>query len=402
MSPVSAITNRTALVFGASGITGWAILREALEYPTTTAYNRIIGLTNRPLDRSTSFLPDDNRLTLVHGIDLTGSIDDVVAKLGDIDGIKDVTDVYFAAYVQPAGASDFEGFDILKEVNVRILETAVKAVERVSPKLRFWTLQTGGKSYGYVHVPKLGFPKVPAKETDPRIPQPYEDQVFYYAQYDALQKLSAGKNWRFAEIRPDLVIGFVPGGGNAMNYVQALGIFLSFYADREADSSGIKKPIPYPGPLAVYNSHYTEVGQTTLARAHIFVSNLDDAPNGEIFNVGDSPVTTGNTWAEKWVSICDMFGLEGIAPGETPDFSVAAYMTQHRDEWASFESKHGLISGIIQKTSWEFMDVLTSLPMFDRQYDLSKVTAAGFESRSNVLKNYTEAFDLMRAAKMIP
>jgi hypothetical protein len=53
--------------------------------------------------------------------------------------------VNFAAYVQPAGASDFEGFDILKEVNVRILETAVQAVERVSPKLRFWTLQTGGK-----------------------------------------------------------------------------------------------------------------------------------------------------------------------------------------------------------------------------------------------------------------
>lgn len=47
--------------------------------------------------------------------------------------------------MQPAGASDFEGFDILKEINVRILETAVQAVERVSPNLRFWTLQTGGK-----------------------------------------------------------------------------------------------------------------------------------------------------------------------------------------------------------------------------------------------------------------
>lgn len=49
------------------------------------------------------------------------------------------------AYVQPDGASDFEGFDILKEINVRILETAVQAVERVIPSLRFWTLQTGGK-----------------------------------------------------------------------------------------------------------------------------------------------------------------------------------------------------------------------------------------------------------------
>lgn len=187
-----------------------------------------------------------------------------------------------------------------------------------------------------------------------------------------------------------------------MNYVQALGIFLSFYADREADSTGTKKTIQYPGPLAVYNSHYTEIGQTTLARSHIFVSNLNDAKNGEIYNVGDSPVTTGSNWAEKWASICDMFGLEGTAPGETSSLSVAAYMTQHRDEWAGFEAKHGLASGIIQKTSWEFMDVLTSLPVFDRQYDLTKITAAGFQGRSDVLQNYTEAFALMKAAKIIP
>ncbi|UKZ81669.1 hypothetical protein TrVFT333_009441 [Trichoderma virens FT-333] len=393
MSSIPTIENRTALVFGASGITGWAILREALQYPTATAFHRVIGLTNRQLDRSTSFLPEDSRLILAHGIDLTRSIDDVVAKLENIEGIKDVTDVYFAAYIQPPGASDFEGFDILKEVNVRILETAVQAIERVSPKLRFWTLQTGGK---------LGFPKVPAKETDPRIPQPYENQVFYYAQYDALQNLSAGKKWRFAEIRPDLVIGFVPGGGSAMNYVQALGIFLSFYAYHETDSLGTRKPVPYPGPLAVYNSYYTEVGQTTLARAHIFASNLKGASNGEIYNVGDSPVTRGNNWAEKWASICDMFGLEGVAPEEAPSLGVAAYMSQHRDEWESFEIKYGLKLGIIEKTSWEFMDVLTSLPVFDRQYDLTKFEAMGFPRSSDVLKNYTEAFDLMRAAKMIP
>ncbi|KAM0511408.1 hypothetical protein ACHAPE_009923 [Trichoderma viride] len=387
MSPASTVANRTALVFGASGITGWAILREALNYPTTSTFHKVIGLTNRPLDRSKSFLPEDDRLVIVPGVDLTTAVDDVAAKLASIDGIEDVTDVFFAAYVQPAGASDFEGFDILKEVNVRILETAVQAVER---------------SYGFIHVPHLGFPKVPAKESDPRIPQPYEDQVFYYAQHDSLQELSAGKNWRFAEIRPDLVIGFVPGGGNAMNYVQALGLFLSFYADRERQILEPKKTVPYPGPLAVYNSHYTEIGQTTLARAHIFVSNLDGIANGEIYNVGDSPVTAGNNWAEKWVSICAMFGLEGVAPGDTASLSVSNYMEQHRKEWAAFETKHGLTSGIIGRTSWEFMDVLTSLPVFDRHYDLTKITSAGFEKRSNVLQNYEEAFDLMRAAKMIP
>jgi hypothetical protein len=96
MSSAPAVANRTALVFGASGITGWAILREALKYPTPSTFQKVIGLTNRPLDRSKFFLPEDSRLVIVPGVDLTAAVDDVVAKLAGIDGIKDVTDVYFA------------------------------------------------------------------------------------------------------------------------------------------------------------------------------------------------------------------------------------------------------------------------------------------------------------------
>ncbi|KAH0496073.1 hypothetical protein TgHK011_003455 [Trichoderma gracile] len=96
MSPATAMADRTALVFGASGITGWAIVREALTYPTATTFNRVIGVTKQPLDRAKSFLPDDSRLTLAYGVDLTTTVDDVVAKLADIDGIGDITDVYFA------------------------------------------------------------------------------------------------------------------------------------------------------------------------------------------------------------------------------------------------------------------------------------------------------------------
>lgn len=99
MSLASTVANRTALVFGASGITGWAILREALNYPTTSTFHKVIGLTNRPLDRSKSFLPEDDRLVIVAGVDLTTAVDDVAAKLASIDGIEDVTDVFFAGMI---------------------------------------------------------------------------------------------------------------------------------------------------------------------------------------------------------------------------------------------------------------------------------------------------------------
>lgn len=99
MSPAPSVVNRTALVFGASGITGWAILREALKYPTPSTFHKVIGFTNRLLDRPKSFLPEDSRLVIVPGVDLTATVDDVVAKLAGIDGIKDVTDVYFAGTI---------------------------------------------------------------------------------------------------------------------------------------------------------------------------------------------------------------------------------------------------------------------------------------------------------------
>jgi hypothetical protein len=85
-----------ALVFGASGITGWAIAKEALSYPTSDAFDRIIALTNRPLKKEDALFPTDDRLRLYSGIDLTRGVEKVVASLASIDGIEGVTHVYFS------------------------------------------------------------------------------------------------------------------------------------------------------------------------------------------------------------------------------------------------------------------------------------------------------------------
>jgi hypothetical protein len=94
MSP----SNRTyrALVFGASGITGWAVVKEALKYPSSTTFDKVIGLTNRPLTKLEALLPEDERLQLYSGIDLRAGAFTVEASLKNIDGIRDVTHVYFS------------------------------------------------------------------------------------------------------------------------------------------------------------------------------------------------------------------------------------------------------------------------------------------------------------------
>jgi hypothetical protein len=46
----------------------------------------------------------------------------------------------------------------------------------------------------------------PLKENAPRVAAPYAEHIFYYPQVDTLAKLSEGKSWKFADIRPDAIV----------------------------------------------------------------------------------------------------------------------------------------------------------------------------------------------------
>jgi hypothetical protein len=84
------------LIFGASGISAWAVTKCALSYPTPTTFTRVIGLTNRPLPLDKSGLPHDPRLELYSGVNLRASLDEVLAKLQEtVPRLEDVTHVYY-------------------------------------------------------------------------------------------------------------------------------------------------------------------------------------------------------------------------------------------------------------------------------------------------------------------
>lgn len=64
-----------AIVFGASGLIGWALVDELLgSYPHSASFTKVTAVTNRPLNLSESHWPevDSHRadLQLVSGIDL--------------------------------------------------------------------------------------------------------------------------------------------------------------------------------------------------------------------------------------------------------------------------------------------------------------------------------------------
>jgi hypothetical protein len=89
--------SKSALVFGASGVSGWAFVNELLhDYPRPGIWKRIIALTNRPLSLTYSLWPSDNRLNLVSGIDLLDrSQEELTLSLKKIHGIEEVTHVYY-------------------------------------------------------------------------------------------------------------------------------------------------------------------------------------------------------------------------------------------------------------------------------------------------------------------
>lgn len=85
-----------ALIFGASGISGWALLNEITTYPTPTTFAKITGLTNRRLSLEQAYLPQDSRLNLVNGIDLTKRVSEVVRMLKEkVDDAQTISHVFF-------------------------------------------------------------------------------------------------------------------------------------------------------------------------------------------------------------------------------------------------------------------------------------------------------------------
>lgn len=121
--------SKSALVFGASGVTGWSFINEILsDYPKSGTWKRAHALTNRPLSQEQSQWPNDPRLNIVSGIDLlANSQADLEKELNSkIPDINEVTHVYYLAYKA--------GTDVQKELEdaVNMWKKSLLAVDTLS------------------------------------------------------------------------------------------------------------------------------------------------------------------------------------------------------------------------------------------------------------------------------
>ncbi|KAM3536372.1 hypothetical protein ARSEF1564_010327, partial [Beauveria bassiana] len=90
-----------ALVLGASGVSGWAIVNQILEgYPSPTTFGSVTALANRPLSLEKAQWSHSGKLQLVTGIDILAQDDYQLTNelQSRVKGIKEVTHMYYNAY----------------------------------------------------------------------------------------------------------------------------------------------------------------------------------------------------------------------------------------------------------------------------------------------------------------
>ena len=343
----------SALVVGASGIIGNAVVRE------------LQGRT----DWQVRALPR----TFVDGVE-TIKVDllDLDATTRALAAARDTTHVFYAALKG--------GTDLLDEerINGGMLRNLLDGLKAVGAPLQRVVHYQGAKVYG-VH---LGATQAPFYEDDPRHMTPN----FYYAQEDLLRQRAAAGEFEWSILRPDVVVGDI--AGNPMNIVMVMGVFAAL-----SKQAGV--PLRFPGTHKVYSGVLAQTTDSAwMARASIWAA-LDPAARNEAFNLVNEPFR----WERIWRRVANAFEME---VGPPQPFSLARQMPLKAEAWAQLARQHGLQTPPIEKlVGWWFGDFVFNTE-FDMVSDMGKIRRAGFTEAVETEATIVAAIERLRSGGQLP
>ncbi|KAI0967546.1 hypothetical protein F4678DRAFT_445955 [Xylaria arbuscula] len=409
-----------AIVFGASGLIGWAVIDQLLRSsPEAGAFSKITAVTNRPTKLSESYWPEPDKirptLQLVSGVDLRQSDGATLSKSlkQEVKDIDTVTHLFYLVFTSVP--------DDIEEVavNRRMLQAVVDAHDLLCPDLRFVIFPGGTRGYGIYEPGGVFTPPLTENMVD-TLPHDYAKTVVYPAYRELLTAASHGKKWTWCEVCPDTIVGFTPNGSQfslALHWAQYLSLYAHNHGvestPQQAGTSAVK--VPFPGNAAGANALFSPVSATTLAQFMIYASlHPDICGGGQLFNVADNEVPC--TYGELWPRLSKWFGLVGtgavensqtdinsLAVGELPQDAQALapgeYIERHKDVFAQYGREKAVNGGV--SAGSRQLDSVGYWLTFNRHLSLEKLKATGFKSDRDPHKGWIESFELFRKAGLI-
>ncbi|CAK7224271.1 hypothetical protein SEUCBS140593_005518 [Sporothrix eucalyptigena] len=332
------LNRKVALITGANGITGNALVEELIRQPESE-WSKIVITSRRP----TQVFWQDPRVVFLP-LDFLRPADELVEAMALL--CHDVTHAFFASYVHTAD------FKTLKDCNVPLFENFLVAIDKVArDSLQRVILHTGGKHYG-IH---LGPTEAPVHEGMGR----YEDygENFYYYQEDFMFAMAAKRQWDWNIIRPHAIIGYTPAGpGNGMSEALTLAIYILCCQENG------NVPV-FPGNEFFYNTVDDASFAPSIADMSRWAATHDHTKN-EAFNH-----TNGDTfmWKYLWPKLLAYFGVElpdtqeWQATGEdhtrmSNNFLMTEWAKGKEPLWTAVVAKHGGNPQAFQWGTWDFFD----------------------------------------------
>jgi nucleoside-diphosphate-sugar epimerase len=359
-APTPPFLGAHALVVGASGITGSALVEKL-----TAGGWEVSGLSRNPIEGSSArHVKADLR-----------SADSLAEALGELRP----THVFFCAWSK----QDTEAENIV--VNKAMVADLLAALAP-GRSLRHVALVTGLKHYlGPFEAYAQGeMPDTPFHEDAERLPV----ENFYYAQEDALFAAAAEQGFTWSVHRSHTVIGHAVG--NAMN----MGSTLAAYA---AICRASGRPFTFPGSETQWNSlvDMTDAGQLA---DHMIWASTTEAAADLAFNVVNGDVFR---WRWMWPRLAAALDVEPAGFSGQPQ-PLEQQMADAEPVWARVVAEHGLAEPDLSRVaSWWHTDSDLGRDI-EVVADMSRSRLLGFTGYVRTEDSFLRLFDRYRAERLIP
>jgi nucleoside-diphosphate-sugar epimerase len=350
---------RHALIAGVSGIIG----RHLAERLVAEGWI-VTGLSRHKHDLPTG---------VAHiAVDLT----DAVAVMQALAGV-DPTDVFITTWLRQATEAEN------CRVNAGMVRNLLSAMD--GKPVRHVALVTGLKHYmGPFEAYAKAKPITPFREEQPRLAY----QNFYYDQEDEVFAAAERQGFGWSVHRPHTLIGYAVG--NQMNMAATLGAYAAIC--RETG-----RPFVFPGSPQQYEAP-VDITDGRIIAKHLLWAATEPAARNQTFNIVNGEVFR---WSWLWSKLAAHLGVPAAAyPGHAQP--LEDQMAGMEPVWDTIVAKHGLEKNpLTTVASWWHSDADLGR-VIENFTDMTKSRDMGFTAYQNSARSFTDAFDRLRAAKILP